>query len=699
MAKLEDLIKRIQDPKLREQIAREAAALKANKKFGLVFEDHIPEQVQLPHVTVAEGMRVIKRGNHKQAFQVLEVKGKTARLMPEPQGTEESANLDELVVVKNFGEPIYPTLTPRERVERAPDKPWHTLINSDNFHALQLLLYCYEGMLDLIYIDPPYNTGARDWKYNNDYVDVVDEYRHSKWLAMMQKRLALAKRLLNPETGVLIVTIDEHEVHHLGVLLETIFPESTRQLVTIVINQKGVSQGRLARVEEYAEYVFMPKAFLKKHHDDLLSFEKPDTDELIAPRWERLLRGGNNSRREDRPGLFYPIYIDPVRKVITKVGEVLPLKEKPDLTNSSDQTVAWPLRNNGSLGNWQLKPSTLQGLIDKGFVKLGGFDKKRQTWTVLYLNSGTRARIEKGEIKIVGRDKITGAVEIEYVNPEARQRNIKTVWHRGTHDSGIYGSSILRSIIGDGVNFPFPKSLYAVRDALASIVRDKPNALILDFFAGSGTTLHATALLNAEDEGSRRCILVTNNEVNDKVVKELSENGLFAGHPEFEKFGICEAVTFPRSKYAIIGRRDDGTELAGTYLNGRELSEGFDENVEYFRLDFLDPHEVSVGEKFEAILPILWLMAGAQGKREDDKGKKEWFIPKNSPFAVLIDEHAFNQFKKAIAKRNDLTHIFLVTDSIEAYHRMIAQLPEDVQTKMLYKSYLDNFKINIEQSL
>ena len=134
-------------------------------------------------------------------------------------------------------------------------------------------------------------------------------------------------------------------------------------------------------------------------------------------------------------------------------------------------------------------------------------------------------------------------------------------------------------------------------------------------------------------------------------------------------------------------------------MNGLDLRDGLGENVEFFRLDFLDPHDVAVGEKFESILPILWLMAGAQGKREDDKGAKGWFIPKHSPFAVLIDEHAFTRFKKAIAKRNDLKHIFLVTDSIEAYRRMIAQLPEGIQTKMLYKSYLDNFKINIEQSL
>jgi len=159
--------------------------------------------------------------------------------------------VDELLVVREFGEPIFPALVPVDAVANGPlDAPWHTLIEADNYHALQLLDYLYAGQVDCIYIDPPYNTGARDWKYNNDYVDGNDGWRHSKWLAFMEKRLKLAKRLLKPDTGVLIVTIDEHEVHHLGMLLEREFPEAYRQMVTIVINQKGVEQGRLARAED-----------------------------------------------------------------------------------------------------------------------------------------------------------------------------------------------------------------------------------------------------------------------------------------------------------------------------------------------------------------------------------------------------------------------------------------------------------------
>ena len=154
------------------------------------------------------------------------------------------------MVVKRFGEPICPALTPVDQVIRAPHQPYHVLINAENFHALQLLICCYEAQVDAIYIDPPYNSGARDWKYNNDYVDRADQYRHSKWLSMMKRRLELATRLLKPD-GVLIVTIDENEVGHLLVLLEDLFPGYLRHMVTVVINSKGTGKLNFARVDEH----------------------------------------------------------------------------------------------------------------------------------------------------------------------------------------------------------------------------------------------------------------------------------------------------------------------------------------------------------------------------------------------------------------------------------------------------------------
>lgn len=704
MAKIEDLINQIPDEKLRKAIGAEVKALKKTKKFGLVFEEHLPETVRLPRVPVHEGDLVaLKREVGNQLWRVKGIEKGVAVCDPAIEGYPVAQDKDtkfplaDLVVVRNFGDPIYPALVPVDRVARGgPDKPWHTLINADNFHALQLLLYCYEGKVDVIYIDPPYNTGARDWKYNNDYVDKTDSFRHSKWLSMLKKRLRLAKKLLKPD-GVLVVTIDEHEVHHLGNLLEDELPHYSRQMVTIVINQKGVAQGRLSRVEEYAFFCFGPNVTIAPQNDDLLAPDRSAQKRLETPRWERLLRGGTNSRRQDRKQLFFPVYVDPRIPAITGIGDPLPFNQAPDLSAAEEKRVAWPLRTDGTLGNWRVSPPTLRDYVKKGYVRLGGFDATRKTWTILYLGRKAQTQIENGLIKIVDRDTKTGTVILEYT--EGEQRQVKTVWHRGTHDAGAYGSTLLRNILGEGGLFAFPKSLYAVRDTLNILTKKKQNALILDFFAGSGTTLHATALLNSEDGGQRRCIMVSNNEVTDKIEKQLAVKGFFPGDPEFEEHGVADSITWPRCKYAINGKRDDGTTLDGEYGTGRRLEEGFEENLAYFRLNFLDPSHVARGDAFQAILPILWMMAGCQGEREDSKGSAAWFIPKKSPFAVLLKEKEFRTFKQKLAERKDIGWVFLVTDSEENFALMRRMLGRKQECVQLYKSYLENFRLNTPELL
>ncbi len=703
MAKIEDLIAQIPDERLRKGIAAEVKALKKTKTFGLVFEEHLPETVRLPKLPVKPGEVVaIKREYGSQLWRVKSIRKEVALCEHATEGYPASSEsnkevpVTDLVVVRSFGEPIYPALVPIDRIDRGgPDKPWHVLINADNFHALQLLLYCYETKVDVIYIDPPYNTGARDWKYNNDYVDKTDSFRHSKWLSMMKKRLTLAKRLLKPD-GVLIITIDENEVNHLGALLEEHLREYARQMITIVINEKGVAQGRLSRVEEHAFFCFGPQTEVPPQSDDLLSPDRRDAQKMRAPRWERLLRGGAGARRRDSPNLFYPVYVDPKTSKITGVGEALPLAVNPKITDN--KTEAWPIRTDGSQGRWRASPATLRDYLKKGYAKVGGYDARRKTWTVLYLGRKAQRQIEKGSIRISGRNADTGAVNIEYT-ARGDQRSIKTVWHRGTHDSGNYGSTMLSTLLGETGVFAYPKSLYAVRDTLQIVSTNKPNALVLDFFAGSGTTLHATALLNAEFGGNRRCILVTNNEVSEKNEKVLAANGHFPGDSEYERHGVAESVAWPRCKACITGEGKNGSLLEGDYLNGRQLQEGFDENVEYFRLDFLDPNEVARGDAFKAIVPILWMVAGCRGEREDSKGSTPWFIPKHSPFAVLIQEKQFRGFREKLAERKDIEWVFLITDSEENFGQMRRTLGRKYECVQLYKSYLENFRINTQDAL
>lgn len=697
MAKIEDLIAQIPDERLRKGIAAEVKALKKTKKFGLVFEEHLPETVRLPYSPVKVGELVaLKRETGNQLWRIKSINQGIAACdraiegLPAESERNKKFKISDLVVVRSFGDSIYPALVPVDRIERGgPEKPWHLLINADNFHALQLLLYCYEGKVDVIYIDPPYNTGARDWKYNNDYVDKNDSFRHSKWLSMLKKRLELAKRLLKP-SGVMVVTIDEHEVHNLGALLADHFPEFGRQMVTIVINQKGVAQGRLSRVEEYAFFCFGPTAEIPPQNDDLLAPDQSDKKKNSAPRWERLIRGGPDSKRNDSPNLFYPVYVDPKLGKIVRVGDPLPVGEEPSILEN--RSIAWPIRSDKSQGRWRASATTLRNYVEKGYAKLGGYDADRKTWTILYLGRKAQTQIASGAIKILSRSESTGAVSLGFTAGE--QRQIKTVWHRSTHDSGNYGSTVLKTFLGETGLFAFPKSLYAVRDTLKVVAGNQPNALILDFFGGSGTTLHATALLNLENGGNRRCILVTNNEVTEKNEKALTAEGYFPGDTEFDRHGVADSVAWPRCKACFTGKRADGKPLEGDYIGGRSIQEGFEENLEYLKLDFLDPSEVARGDAFQAILPVLWMMAGCHGRRDDSKGSQAWFIPKQSPFAVLIKEKEFRAFRDALGKRPDIGWVFLVTDSEENFALMRRALGRKLHCVQLYKNYLENFRLN-----
>ena len=260
MAAINDLIAQIENPELRARIQAEVDRMNKQKKFGLVFEEHLPECTPLYDIPVKRGALVaLKTGKVSEVYRVLKIKGDEAECKKKEADEIATFKVNELVTVAEFGDAIYPYLKPMDSVCNAPDSDlWHTLIEADNYHALQLLEYLYAGKVDCVYIDPPYNTGAKDWKYNNDYVDGADTYRNSKWLSMMQKRLKIAKKLLNPKDSVLIVTIDEKEYLHLGCLLEEMFPQARIQMVSSIINRKGVSiKGAFARSTEYIFFVFL----------------------------------------------------------------------------------------------------------------------------------------------------------------------------------------------------------------------------------------------------------------------------------------------------------------------------------------------------------------------------------------------------------------------------------------------------------
>lgn len=691
MALLQDLIQQVDDPALRERILQETDKLIKQKKFGLVFEEHLPECTPLYDMMIKVGSKVAKKiGYVSDIYTVLEIRN--GKLLCERRETheQESFDIDEMVAVAEFGEPIYPTLKLLDTVENAPDSDlWHTLIEADNYHALQLLEYLYAGKVDCIYIDPPYNTGAKDWKYNNDYVDGKDQYRHSKWLSFMEKRLKIAKNLLNPSTGVLIVTIDEHEVHRLRMLLDELFPEFYIQMVTYVSNPTGATQGRFSRVEEYALYCFAKDAYVPSGDDPMIG----ENETSSTVRWKSLLRSGTNASRADRKNMFYPIYVDAKKGVVVDAGDALPFEEMPDFSDVNGFKVAWPVRTDGTLGRWGVGAETFRGLINKGYVQLGRYDEKRKTYGITYISSETQKMIDDGTIIITGRNKKTGVVSIEYANEHSQA--IRTVWYRTRHNAGVHGTKLISSILGKTRSFSFPKSLYATYDSIYSIVRNNKNALIIDFFAGSGTTLHAVNLMNQNDGGKRMCISVTNNEVSEKEAKKLSANGFKSGDSEWEELGIAKYVTWPRTVGAIKGCDVNGNLLKGDYLFGDAMGEGLCANAIFFKLCFLDKTSVALGRQFKELIPVLWMKGGSIGRCPTMEGEElpnMMILPENK-MAMLIDEIYYPEFDEEITKHSGIKTIFIVTDSESAYREMIKNY-DGKDCYQLYRDYLDNFRIN-----
>ena len=357
MAAIHDLLAQVQDQALRERIEQEIERLSKTKKFGLVFEEHLPECTPLYDVPIKKGSIVAKRsGAVNVSYEVASINEGMAQCINTVTQEAELLALEELVSIAQFGEPVYPYLKPIDSVCNAPDSDlWHTLIEADNYHALQLLEYLYAGKVDCIYIDPPYNTGAKDWKYNNDYVDGADVYRHSKWLSFLEKRLRLAKKLLKTDSSVLIVTIDDKEYLHLGCLLEQIFPEARIQMISDIINPKGTMQRKIfPRTDEYIFYVWIGEAEPKEqqlNNDWLIG--NADNTKHNRYRWQPYVRA--NISRQKTPSMFYPIYVNEEGTKVTRVGESLsPSVDITTIIPNEGERVVFPINTNGAEAIWHM---------------------------------------------------------------------------------------------------------------------------------------------------------------------------------------------------------------------------------------------------------------------------------------------------------------------------------------------------------
>lgn len=476
-----DLIQKI---KSLEGISQDERAYLINlvntkKKYGLVWEDK-PEEVE---EQLRENLPVLREVVEKRIF---------AKDLPQ---TKKDSTLFEN----------------KDDIELT-EAPNHILIEGDNLHALTALTFTHEGKIDVIYIDPPYNTGAKNWLYNNDYVDKDDNYRHSKFISFIEHRIKSAKRLLSNK-GILICAIDDYEVHNVRHLLDDIFVEQNR-LGTIVVvhNPRGRNDDRfIATMHEYMliyakDYNQATINHFPLNDKDIAAYNK--SDDISSFNETSYIRTGNNSLRTERPNLFYPIYLDPVSKKI-------------QLEEDKNFIKLLPINGKGEERTWRWGKETFQKLKD----------------TELFI------RQVKGEYKIFKKRRISN---IEGKKP-------KTVWTESKYDASSNGIMMLQDIF-DGKNpFPYPKSFYALLDTLQ--ITTVSDSIVLDFFAGSGTTLHATMQLNSEDGGNRQCILVTNNENN-----------------------ICEEVTYERNKRVIQGYTNSKGEKVQGLTNN---------NLRYYKTDFV----------------------------------------------------------------------------------------------------------------
>jgi len=705
MSRLTDLIAKAKakDADLGRELEREFRALSSRRAFGLNFERHRPENVELPGRPIRKGdkVRILpERGSTKKGDQrlwkVMSLAGKGAERVAslsqlyadEPEQAE--APVADLCVVAEFRDYIYPGLVSTGKVERGGDKPFHTVINGENFHALEALTFTHRGKVDAIYIDPPYNTGARDWKYNNDYVEGDDQYRHSKWLAMMERRLLVAKQLLNPKRAVLIATIDEKEFLRLGLLIEQTFPDAAIQMISSLINPKGQSRsGSFARTDEYIFFVFFgdanPKAIGLS--DEWRTSSAPKSTDVY---WQQLRRRGLRGavRREDRPGLFYPIFVRVDGTGIHSVGEPIPLVEAPSPDGPEGTVTVWPTRSDGSFGYWQVSPDRLRGLIVRGLVRAA----KAEAGSIYYLKQGEAKKVEAGKFKIFGHRR-DGSIIAE-ANEGSDEFLPGTQWRISSHNAGEYGTNTLSALIPER-RFPFPKSIYAIEDALRFFVSANENAIILDFFAGSGTTAHAIMRLNRKDGGRRQCISVTNNEVSADEQAKLRKDALRPGDPDWEKWGICDYITKPRIKAAITGQTSEGQPIKGNYKFTDEfpMADGFEENAEFFTLTYETPVAVSHNRAFERIAPLLWMRAGSEGSRIDTLPEDGWGVA--DCYGLLIDLDQAAPFADAIHSKDSIRIAYIVTDDERRFQSVVRQLPDTVEPVRLYESYLTNFRFSM----
>jgi adenine-specific DNA-methyltransferase len=484
--------------------------------------------------------------------------------------------------------------------------PVNILIEGDNFHALSVLNYTHKGKIDVIYIDPPYNTGNKSWKYNNRYVEKEDAYRHSKFLSFLSKRVRLSKSLLT-NRGIMVCAIDDYEHQNVRHLLDEVFGENNRLGTIAVVHNPGGRQDDkyFATAHEYMLVYAKNKDLARVGHleiSDRKLAEYKFEDKFGRYKLRDYRRSGANSRPQDRPNLWYPIYIDP-------------------------QTLDIQTRKRP--GHKELLP------IDPGG------EKRVWRW-----NAETLMENKEKYIEVKRNGKSFTLLVKERLDDNKGQKP-KTFWNEPYYSSSV-GTAELKNILGTRFKgekiFDFPKSKFLIRDILEII--SGPNSVILDFFAGSGTTAQSVLELNKRRKANHRFILCTNDES-----------------------GICENVCYPRIANVITGyKTPNGIKMPG--LGG---------NLKYFRTSFVgaEPNDRNKEALTKQAAEMLCV-------REDTfdlvKETSKIKIYRNSErhTGILFNENAIPELKKYITRSRGPWSVYIFSLSDDTFEGVFDDLKQKI---------------------
>lgn len=486
----------------------------------------------------------------------------------------------------------------RALTDAGPDAPNHILIEGDNLEALATLAYTHAGKIDVIYIDPPYNTGNKDFTYNDSYVDSEDDFRHSKWLSFMSKRLRIAKRLLS-DRGFLFISIDDNEFANLRILCDEIF--SSNNFIASPVRRRRKSQANLSKnISTIHEYVLIyrksPVFELNKieANIDLSDYKNPDND----PRGPYKTMPCTN-----KGGSKYT--------VTTPTGRVI-----------SEE--------------WRFKEETYYALLndDRLVFPRGGAGKPRYK---LFLSD----KEDKGVIA-------------------------NSWW--AELESNQEGAAMLKEIMSGKDVFSNPKPIGLLKFILT--LGSLKDSYVLDFFAGSGSTLHAVMQLNAGDGGKRTCILCTNNEN-----------------------GICENVTYERNKRVIEGyTKPNGEEVAGLANN----------NLRYYRTDFVGRSRstknmrrlVSLSTDMLCIKENLYTEQKTFAGLPTFKNIYRYFEHGDKKMLIIYDEHYVEEIVKMIAsvETGSKIKVYVFSPSEDPWEASFEPVSEKVELCALPQAIYNTYK-------